>query len=238
MNITPEEKSLFPHSQLLLHRAAEALTLRLQHQDPHHLGVTPRELIDMFAAGSISICYDWGHMGLIVPDIYDARMLDAKQLDHINHTDIPTIYARKYGSSEAPATMKIPHGSPDSPHDFDLNDFGWENMVVPQVEMVKAYRLLAPTHSRPLEENKPVHGIAEHHASNREQLYKIAIGVLADYPEECRGTRKEFSPAKWRDAILKHAKEYPPLMIMGVDTIEDHLAAAVNIKTRANRQKG
>lgn len=208
MTITPEEKALFPYSQLLLHRAAEALTLRLQHQDHYHLGVTPRELTDMFAAGSIAICYDWGHMGLIVPDIYDARMLDAKQLNHLHPTDIPTIYARPYGSSEAPAAMKIPHGSPDSPHDYDLNDFSWENMVVPQVEIVKAYRLLVPQDGEEalaeLSSPKPAHGNAERNALMRERILLAAGYVKFTYPSECKNKHGKESCAAWAAALLDH----------------------------------
>ncbi|WKM73960.1 hypothetical protein Q2T70_09670 [Klebsiella oxytoca] len=235
MTITAAERALFPHSKLLLPRAVEALTLRLRQQDPHHIGVTPRELIDMFAVGSIAICYDWGSSGLFVPDIDDARMLNERYLSHLSPGDIPTLTAHKYGSNEPPVVMKIPHGSPNGPYDFDLEDFTWEKMVLPQTEMVKAHRLLNPQHEAPVDS---INNYAERHAANREQLYKVAIGVLADYPNECRGQRKEFSPEKWRNAILAHAKEYPPLMITGPDTIKDHLAAAVNIKQRSGVKKG
>ncbi|EAZ3492731.1 hypothetical protein B7628_08365 [Salmonella enterica] len=114
------------------------------------------------------------------------------------------------------------------------------DLVLTKAEMERAHRLLNPllyADQPPLAE-LPVNRYAERHATNREQLYKVAIGVLADYPDECRGPRKEFSPAKWRNAMLKHAKEYPVLMITDPDTIEDHLAAAVNIKARASRKGG
>ncbi|WP_337063710.1 hypothetical protein [Raoultella ornithinolytica] len=237
MTITAAERALFPHSKLLLPRAVEALTMRLQQQDPHHLGVTPRELIDMFDAGSIAMCYDWGSSGLVVPEVDGVRELNAYYLSNITPEEIPALLMHQYGGVEAPAVKKIPHGSPYDPYEYDLEDFTWEKMVLPQPEVVKAYRLLNPVNLQPQEENKSAHGNTEHHASNREHFYKVAIAVLSDHPDECRGTRKECSPAKWRDAMLKYANEYPPTLT-GSDTIEKHLAAAVNMRQRAKVKGG
>ena len=76
----------------------------------------------------------------------------------------------------------------------------------------------------------PVNKKAERHASNREGLLKAAIYILSKYPDDCRGERKEVSPEKWRDCLLKHKDEIPPLMITNGDVILKHLRASVNGK--------
>ncbi|MCL6376738.1 hypothetical protein EXT57_05100 [Pectobacterium brasiliense] len=72
------------------------------------------------------------------------------------------------------------------------------------------------------------HGNAIHHAKNRESLLKSAIFILGKYPEECRGTKKELSPEKWADALLKHQSEAPPFYTGSKTTIIKHLRSAVN----------
>lgn len=69
---------------------------------------------------------------------------------------------------------------------------------------------------------------SERHAINRESLLKSAIFILSHYPEECRGERKEISPEKWRDCLIKHRDELPPLMITNEDVILRHLRNAAN----------
>jgi len=71
---------------------------------------------------------------------------------------------------------------------------------------------------------------AERHAINREGLLKSAVQILSKYPEECRGERKEISPEKWRDSILRHLNEIPPLMITNEEVILRQLRNAVNGK--------
>ena len=70
----------------------------------------------------------------------------------------------------------------------------------------------------------------ERHAANREGLLKASIFILSKYPNECRGERKEISPEKWRDCLLKHKDEVPPLMITSAEVILKHLRTAVNGK--------
>lgn len=79
-------------------------------------------------------------------------------------------------------------------------------------------------------EMRKVNHIAEHHAVNREKLFKSAIYLLSRYPDECRGERKEISPEKWRDCIVSHKEEIPPLIITNEDVILKHLRAAANGK--------
>ncbi|UNK62457.1 hypothetical protein [Buttiauxella ferragutiae] len=79
-------------------------------------------------------------------------------------------------------------------------------------------------------EIKKVNHIAEHHATNREKLFKSAICLLSKYPDECRGERKEISPEKWRDCILDHKDEIPPLTITNEEVILKHLRSAANGK--------
>ncbi|WP_241625408.1 hypothetical protein [Rosenbergiella epipactidis] len=79
-------------------------------------------------------------------------------------------------------------------------------------------------------EIKKINHIAEHHATNREKLYKAAIFLLSKYPDECRGERKEVSPEKWRDCIVKHKKEIPPLAITNEEVMLKHLRSASNGK--------
>ncbi|WP_023639901.1 hypothetical protein [Dickeya zeae] len=74
------------------------------------------------------------------------------------------------------------------------------------------------------------HGNTIHHAQNREQLLKAAIFILGKYPDECKGAKKELSPEKWADALLKHQSEAPPFYICGKTTILRHLRSAVNGK--------
>lgn len=74
------------------------------------------------------------------------------------------------------------------------------------------------------------HGNTERHAANREKLLKSAIYLLSKYPDECRGERKEISPEKWRECILLHKNEIPPLVITNEDVILKHLRASVNGK--------
>ncbi|EOE5094181.1 hypothetical protein ACKGHP_002646 [Salmonella enterica] len=81
-----------------------------------------------------------------------------------------------------------------------------------------------------MQEIKKVNHIAEHHATNREKLFKSAICLLSKYPDECRGERKEISPEKWRDCILAHKDEIPPLTITNEDVILKHLRSAANGK--------
>ncbi|HBQ4489965.1 TPA: hypothetical protein L7276_004382 [Escherichia coli] len=71
---------------------------------------------------------------------------------------------------------------------------------------------------------------AERHAENREKLFKSAIYLLSKYPDECRGKKKEISPEKWRDCIVAHKDEIPPLAITNEDVILRHLRAAANGK--------
>ncbi|MFV5942760.1 hypothetical protein [Klebsiella pneumoniae] len=207
MTITAAERALFPHTQLLLHRAVEAITLRLRQQDPHHLGVTPRELIDMFSAGSIAMCYDWGSGGLVVPDISDARTLNERHLDHLIPGEIPMLLAHEYGSTKAPTVMTIPHGSPYDPYDFDLEDFTWDKMVLPQAEVVKAYRLLTPQEESAITEAsspKSTHGNAERNALIRERILLAAGYVKFTYPDECKNKLGKESCAAWASALLDH----------------------------------
>ncbi|EKF8276388.1 hypothetical protein O0R91_003552 [Salmonella enterica] len=115
-------------------------------------------------------------------------------------------------------------------------------LVIPRAELVKAIGIFTSTLPDDMREScgtfaVRVHGNAEHHATNREQVLKVAIGVLADYPDECRGPKKDPSPAKWTAAILKHAKEYPPL-ILGKDAILDNLKEAVNLRSRTGSKGG
>ncbi|EDJ9242329.1 hypothetical protein GFJ62_00640 [Salmonella enterica subsp. diarizonae] len=115
-------------------------------------------------------------------------------------------------------------------------------LVIPRAELVKAIGIFTSTLPDDVREScgtfaVRVHGNAEHHATNREQVLKVAIGVLADYPDECRGPKKDPSPAKWTAAILKHAKEYPPL-ILGKDAILDNLKEAVNLRSRTGSKGG
>lgn len=115
-------------------------------------------------------------------------------------------------------------------------------LVIPRAELVKAIGIFTSTLPDDIHTScgtfaVRVHGNAEHHATNREQVLKVAIGVLADYPDECRGPRKDPSPAKWTAAILKHAKDYPPL-ILGKDAILDNLKEAVNLRSRTGSKGG
>ncbi|EAW1160992.1 hypothetical protein C4W97_05070 [Salmonella enterica] len=115
-------------------------------------------------------------------------------------------------------------------------------LVIPRAELVKAIGIFTSTLPDDIHTScgtfaVRVHGNAEHHATNREQVLKVAIGVLADYPDECRGPRKDPSPAKWTAAILEHAKEYPPL-ILGKDAILDNLKGAVNLRSRTGSKGG
>lgn len=82
----------------------------------------------------------------------------------------------------------------------------------------------------PVREIQKVNHAAEHHAVNREKLFKSAIYLLSRYPDECRGERKEISPEKWRDCILAHKGEIPPLAVTNEEVILRHLRAAANGK--------
>ncbi|EHN9377647.1 hypothetical protein KJ097_001060 [Salmonella enterica] len=75
---------------------------------------------------------------------------------------------------------------------------------------------------------KRVNNTAEHHAKNREGLLNAAIYILAKYPSECRGERKEISPEKWTNSIIKHLGELPPLFITNEQEILRKLRLAVN----------
>lgn len=77
---------------------------------------------------------------------------------------------------------------------------------------------------------QPVNKRVERHAANREALLKSAIYILSKYPDECRGERKEISPEKWRDCLLAHKAETPPLIITNAEVILKHLRNAVNGK--------
>lgn len=81
-----------------------------------------------------------------------------------------------------------------------------------------------------INEFKKVNHAAEHHATNREKLFKAAIFLLSKYPDECRGEKKEISPEKWRDCIQAHKNEIPPLFITNEEVILKHLRSAANGK--------
>lgn len=83
---------------------------------------------------------------------------------------------------------------------------------------------------RTANETKNGNNIAERHARNREELLKSAIYILSQYPDECRGKKKEISPEKWRDCIVAHKDEIPPLAITSEDVILRQLRAAANGK--------
>ncbi|EJG7682081.1 hypothetical protein NAK90_005701 [Salmonella enterica] len=115
-------------------------------------------------------------------------------------------------------------------------------LVIPRAELVKAIGIFTSTLPDDVREScgtfgKPAHGNVEHNAKNREQVLKVAIGVLADYPDECRGPKKDPSPEMWTVAVLKHAREYPPL-ILGKDAILDNLREAVNLRNRTISKGG
>lgn len=112
------------------------------------------------------------------------------------------------------------------------------DLVLPAAEFERAYNLLKGTQNHSDNATAPkVHGNAERHARNREQVLKVAIGVLADHPDECRGAKKDPSPEKWTAAILEHAKDYPPL-ILGKEAILDNLKEAVNLRSRTGSKGG
>lgn len=71
---------------------------------------------------------------------------------------------------------------------------------------------------------------AERFAINREGLLKSAIYILSKYPDECRGEKKEISPEKWRNSIIQHQNEFPPLMVTNEEVILRQLRMAVNGK--------
>lgn len=77
---------------------------------------------------------------------------------------------------------------------------------------------------------KAINHLAEHHATNREKLFRSAIFLLSKYPDECRGKQKEISPERWKDCVLAHQDEIPPLMITNEDVILKHLRSAANGK--------
>lgn len=72
----------------------------------------------------------------------------------------------------------------------DLANFGTQrsDLVLPCEEMLKAHQLLNPG-DYAHQQTAPVNNYAERHTANREQLYKVAIAVLADHPDECRGAQ-------------------------------------------------
>lgn len=79
-------------------------------------------------------------------------------------------------------------------------------------------------------ESQTVNKRLERFAVDREQLLKSAVFLLSKYPQECRGERKDISPEKWRDCILNHLEEIPPLKIANEDVILKQLRGAVNGK--------
>lgn len=189
-----------------------------------------------------------------------ANLDDAERLVVPRYGEISAWWAGKY-DDPMPAFDVRPYGIDSNfkpmcaPHLCETCDQGTEhwkslfaslsrsNLILPKTEAEKVYGLLFPN-MPPLpgkSDNSislPVNKYAERHAANREQLYKVAIGVLADYPNECRGPRKEMSPEKWAQAILDHVGEYPPLQILDKGTITDHLRAAVNVKSRFAHKGG
>ncbi|EHW8788130.1 hypothetical protein K3K97_000895 [Salmonella enterica] len=170
--------------------------------------------------------------------------------------DNVTMKLRRYGTTDPYREMKLSAWadmrlSPDYQPVDDSGEglanalramYSSNALVIPRAELVKAIGIFTSTlpddiHTSCGTFGKPAHGNAEHHATNREQVLKVAIGVLADYPNECRGPKKDPSPAKWTAAILEHAKEYPPL-ILGKDAILDNLKEAVNLRSRTGSKGG
>ncbi|HFE7519788.1 TPA: hypothetical protein ACGAD2_000245 [Salmonella enterica subsp. enterica serovar Newport] len=163
---------------------------------------------------------------------------------------------RKYGTADPYGEMKLsawadtrlsPDYRPENDNGEQLGEalramYSSDALVIPRAELVKAIRSFTSTLPDDIQQScstfeARVHGNAEHHATNREQVLKVAIGVLADHPDECRGPRKDPSPAKWTAAILKYAKDYPPL-ILGKDAILDNLTGAVNLRSRTGSKGG
>lgn len=77
-------------------------------------------------------------------------------------------------------------------------------------------------------EASKIHANAERFAIDREKLLKFAIYILSKYPDECRGERKEVSPEKWRDSILKYHHESEGVIIPNEQVMLRQLRAAVN----------
>ncbi|ELT9129655.1 hypothetical protein SAW64_002174 [Salmonella enterica] len=167
-----------------------------------------------------------------------------------------TMQFRRYGTTDPYREMKLSAWadmrlSPDYQPVDDSGEglanalramYSSNALVIPRAELVKAIGIFTSTLPDDIHTScgtfaVRVHGNAEHHATNREQVLKVAIGVLADYPDECRGPKKDPSPAKWTAAILKHAKDYPPL-ILGKDAILDNLKEAVNLRSRTGSKGG
>lgn len=118
------------------------------------------------------------------------------------------------------------------------NKLQTSDLVLPAAEFERAYKLLKGiqnySDSAP---RKKVHGNAERNAIKREQALKVAIGVLADHPNECRGPKKDPSPGKWMEAILRYAGDYPPFSL-GEDALTELLKEAVNLRNRTIRKGG
>ncbi|ENY2650004.1 hypothetical protein ACFWZE_002299 [Salmonella enterica] len=115
-------------------------------------------------------------------------------------------------------------------------------LVIPRAELVKAIGIFTSTlpdgiHTSCGTFAVRVHGNAEHNAIKREQVLKVAIGVLADYPDECRGPKKDPSPEKWTEAVFKYASEYPPFFLE-YDTVKACLTEAVNLRNRTISKGG
>lgn len=77
-------------------------------------------------------------------------------------------------------------------------------------------------------QQRSTHMNKERFATNREALLKSAIYLLSEYPDECRGGKKEISAEKWADCIFNHEKEIPPLTITNRETVIKKLREALN----------
>lgn len=163
---------------------------------------------------------------------------------------------RRYGTSEpyeektltawAHPLLLDPEYMPESDGGEMLTEalntlYSSDALVIPRAELVKAIGIFtAPLPVNPPAQNATapkVHGNAERNAIKREQALKVAIGVLADHPDECRGSKKDPSPEKWKEAIFRYAEDYPPFSL-GEDSVKELLKEAVNLKNRTGSKGG
>lgn len=132
---------VFPFQWRELPRAVEWLN----EQKVNGPAVTLDDFLAWWGQGVIELCYFWGDMGLVVPDRGDFMSFVDGYLyaECTDHSDIPKMMIKPYGTDSDYQPVKLPHGTPDGPYElaYDLTANG---LVIPHAEMLKVWRLFNP----------------------------------------------------------------------------------------------
>ncbi|EDR5177117.1 hypothetical protein CEH78_003077 [Salmonella enterica] len=239
-----------------LERAAEAMNVYVK-----PFTVTPDDFMLWWKAGTIDLCYlwgqDWSESGFVVPDYAEFIAATDDGISYYNDFEYvddgsggeyfisPRMLVRPYMSGisddnwiEAHPGYSERKGMAEIKPRFIKFQHSKDKLRVPPPEMAKVYRMIVLFHEKHEPEGVTIpNGYEERFARDQLQFLQIAVRILSEHPDKCRGTKKDISPEKWRDAVLQHRNEFPRMSINSPETFLKHLRKAVNFEKKCDLDK-